>query len=52
MKTDSIITIDGVVNSISQACGKLSFQISNYLYSQKEGRKRFSIKKVLLVFIV
>lgn len=29
----------GVVNSISQACGKLSFNIANYLYTQKEGMK-------------
>ncbi|CAF4659340.1 unnamed protein product [Rotaria sp. Silwood1] len=36
MKTDSLVTIDGVVNSISQACGKLSFNIGNYLYTQKE----------------
>ncbi|CAF4094835.1 unnamed protein product, partial [Rotaria magnacalcarata] len=36
MKTDSLVTIDGVVNSISQACGKLSFNISNYLHTQKE----------------
>ncbi len=36
MKTDSLVTIDGVVNSISQACGKLSFHISNYFNSQKE----------------
>ncbi|UJR09741.1 hypothetical protein I4U23_013970 [Adineta vaga] len=36
MKTDSLVTIDGVVNSISQACGKLSFNIANYLYTQKE----------------
>ncbi|CAF2638789.1 unnamed protein product [Rotaria sp. Silwood2] len=36
MKTDSLVTIDGVVNSISQACGKLSFNIGNYLYTQKQ----------------
>ncbi|CAF1097175.1 unnamed protein product [Adineta steineri] len=36
MKTDSVVTIDGVVNSISQACGKLSFHIANYLHTQKE----------------
>ncbi|CAF0884604.1 unnamed protein product [Adineta ricciae] len=36
MKTDSLVTIDGVVNSISQACGKLSFNIAKYLYTQKE----------------
>ncbi|CAF1006887.1 unnamed protein product [Rotaria sordida] len=36
MKTDSLVTIDGVVNSISQACGKLSFNIGNYLHTQKE----------------
>ncbi|CAF0920628.1 unnamed protein product [Rotaria sp. Silwood1] len=36
MKTDSLVTIDGVVNSISQACGKLSFNIGNYLCTQKE----------------
>jgi hypothetical protein len=29
----------GVVNSISQACGKLSFNISNYLHTQKEGMR-------------
>jgi hypothetical protein len=29
----------GVVNSISQACGKLSFNIGNYLHTQKEGMK-------------
>lgn len=29
----------GVVNSISQACGKFSFQIGNYLRTQKEGMK-------------
>jgi hypothetical protein len=27
-----------VLNSISQACGKLSFHISNYLHTQKEGQ--------------
>ncbi len=26
----------GVVNSISQACGKLSFNIFNYLHTKKE----------------
>jgi hypothetical protein len=54
MKTDSLITIDGkihllpkiytfrfslgIVNSISQACGKLSFNIGSYLHTQKEGK--------------
>ena len=28
----------GVVNSISQACGKLSFNIWHYLHTPKEGR--------------
>ncbi|CAM4892348.1 unnamed protein product [Rotaria socialis] len=36
MKTDALVTIDGVVNSISQACGKLSFNMANYLHTQKE----------------
>ncbi|CAF4418477.1 unnamed protein product, partial [Adineta steineri] len=36
MKTDSLVTIDGVVNPISQACGNLSFNIASYLYPQKE----------------
>jgi hypothetical protein len=30
----------GVVNSISQACGKLSFNITNYLHTQKDGKKK------------
>ena len=30
----------GVVNSISQACGKLSFNIGNYFHTQKEGRRK------------
>jgi len=34
----------GVVNSISQACGKLSFNIGNYLHTQKEGILMFLIK--------
>ncbi|UJR36366.1 hypothetical protein I4U23_029092 [Adineta vaga] len=37
MKTDSLITIDGVVNAISQACGKLSLNIGDYLQTQKPG---------------
>ncbi|CAF0979595.1 unnamed protein product [Rotaria magnacalcarata] len=36
MKTDALVTINGIVNSISQACGKLSFNIANYLCTQKE----------------
>ncbi len=36
---DFIFIILGVVNSISQACGKLSFNIGNYLHTQKEGKK-------------
>ncbi|CAF1551386.1 unnamed protein product [Didymodactylos carnosus] len=36
MKTDTLVTVDGVINSISQACGKLLLKISNYLYTQKE----------------
>ncbi|CAF1359598.1 unnamed protein product [Adineta steineri] len=36
MKTDSLVTIDGIVNPISQACGNLSFNIASYLYPQKE----------------
>lgn len=38
-----ILVFLGVVNSISQACGKLSFNIANYLYTQKEGRKKSPI---------
>lgn len=37
-----ILVFLGVVNSISQACGKLSFNIANYLYTQKEGRKKIT----------
>ncbi len=29
-----------MVNSISQACGKLSFNIGSYLHTQKEGMKQ------------
>ncbi|CAF1121073.1 unnamed protein product, partial [Didymodactylos carnosus] len=36
MKTDTLVTIDGVINSISRACGKLLLKASNYLYTQKE----------------
>lgn len=32
-------SLAGVVNSISQACGKLSFNIASHLYTQKEGRR-------------
>lgn len=42
----------GVVNSISQACGKLSFNIGNYLHTQKEGMKKEtnnSINKTLFL---
>jgi hypothetical protein len=66
MKTDSLVTIDGinkkqrnlfhrfiffclgVVNSISQACGKLSFNIGKYLHTQKEGMKNF-INRIYLI---
>jgi hypothetical protein len=44
---DRVRTIDfvlGVLNSISQACGKLSFHMDNYLYTQKEGRNEQSIE--------
>jgi len=32
MKTDGIITIDGVISSISQGCGKLSLNINQYFH--------------------
>ena len=32
--------IQVVVNSISQACGKFSFTIGDYLYTSKEGMKK------------
>lgn len=32
-----VVFYSGVINSISQACGKHSFNISSYLYTQKEG---------------
>ncbi|CAF0782300.1 unnamed protein product [Adineta ricciae] len=37
MKTDTLVTIDGVVNAISQACGKLSLNIGDYLQMHKAG---------------